>query len=264
MKTPFTPYFSLPIEEKEPNSIVYSIYNKISKMRYIGKTKYTFRKRYPSGAWWKYTKNKLLKQDILKYGLEVFELEILESGYTEQEILVLEQLYIYSFNSFYPNGYNLSYDTDPLNHSANGKLYIAKLKEDAIYVFLKQEGDKTLNFYLSNQFGRECSQETRKKISESNKNKIISEESKQKMSESRRKYVQSQELIDKRNEIIKAKLSHPVIQIDIKNQNIIREFPSVVEAQRSIGLKSSFGIRSVCKGTQETAGGFFWKYKNKL
>ena len=52
----------------------------------------------------------------------------------------------------------------------------------------------------------------------------------------------------------------PVIQIDIKTNNVIQEWVSGIEVQRQLGIDSS-AISKVCKGKLNQTGGFKWKYK---
>ena len=51
-----------------------------------------------------------------------------------------------------------------------------------------------------------------------------------------------------------------VLQFD-KKMNFIKEYPSIAEATRSVGLKSISGISLCCSGKYETAGGYKWTYK---
>ena len=54
--------------------------------------------------------------------------------------------------------------------------------------------------------------------------------------------------------------SKPVLQIDIKTNEIIKEFPSTREVQRQLGISHS-NISQCCKGKYKTCGGFKWQYK---
>lgn len=53
-----------------------------------------------------------------------------------------------------------------------------------------------------------------------------------------------------------------VIQIDKNTNNVIKEFYSIIDAQREININATH-IIDVCKGRRKTAGGYKWKYKNK-
>jgi len=88
---------------------IYRIYHIESGKSYIGATKWSFDKRYPSNNWLKYTHSSYLKNSADFYGRKNFEWEILwEGNCDEEELSNLEILYIEQYNSTYPNGYNLT------------------------------------------------------------------------------------------------------------------------------------------------------------
>jgi group I intron endonuclease len=87
---------------------VYRIFNKKNGKSYIGSTIWTFNERYPGGRWWKWTHSNHLKKAVEKYGLESFEVQILNNSIKNQkELIDIENLYIKQYNSLIPNGYNL-------------------------------------------------------------------------------------------------------------------------------------------------------------
>lgn len=63
-----------------------------------------------------------------------------------------------------------------------------------------------------------------------------------------------------KNKRVAEKLSKAVLQIDIKTNEIIKEFPSVSEVQRQLGISITH-ISECCKGKRKTCGGFKWRYK---
>ena len=67
---------------------------------------------------------------------------------------------------------------------------------------------------------------------------------------------QSEEHIKKRAE----KLSKPVLAIH-KINGLILEFSSAHEAEKEIGISNS-SIIQCCQGKRNSAGGFYWMYKN--
>lgn len=91
-----------------------------------------------------------------------------------------------------------------------------------------------------NCLGRKLSQETRDKIAESNRRRIISEETKQKISNSN-----------------KGKSSKKVLCIET---NIT--YDSVQSASEAI-QKDASSITKCCRGKQITCGGFHWQYVDK-
>lgn len=248
---------------RDLKGVVYRIFNKQNGQSYIGKTVGSFSFRYPSGSWWKHSSNKLLRQDYEKYGSDAFMVEILESGHGNERLLELESLYIFSYNTFVPHGYNLHYDSDPLGSSGKGRVSVAKLKSDKIYVFAKDGKDDLIKYYMNTGSGGPCSDETKRKISASNKGKKRTLEQCRRIGESKIGIKPSKETIEKRSLSLKGKHSIPIIQIDPKTKECIKEYSSIQDAAKALGLSSSANLSSVCKGRQKTAGGFIFKYKNE-
>ncbi len=59
--------------------------------------------------------------------------------------------------------------------------------------------------------------------------------------------------------------SKPVVQIDLKTHEVIREYESQNEAAEFFGSrKRSFYIGYVCRGKAKSAFGYFWRYKEDL
>lgn len=114
--------------------------------------------------------------------------------------------------------------------------------------------------------GKHHSEETKTKIGEAHKGeknyfygKHLSEEHKKKLSESHKGINFSEERKRKIGEAnTNGKLSKPVLQIDAKTNEIIKEFPSTREVERQLGLTH---ITHCCLGKQKTCGGFKWQYK---
>ena len=57
---------------------------------------------------------------------------------------------------------------------------------------------------------------------------------------------------------VAAARSKPVAQFTI-NGELVKKWPSAVEAHRQIGVDAR-GIGRVCKNERATAGGFVWKF----
>ncbi len=55
-------------------------------------------------------------------------------------------------------------------------------------------------------------------------------------------------------------LSQPVLQYDL-DDNFIKEFGSITEAQYTMDKPDSDGVGACCRGIQKTAYGYKWKYK---
>lgn len=232
-------------------NIIYCITNTVNNKKYIGKTINTFNYRY-NNSWVKNTKNKSLKEDILIYGENSFCVEILEYGWSADDLLRLESYYIATFNTLYPNGYNMQYDDDPMNDTDDGFIYIAGYKNKIINKFQKDKNDKCIKKYLN--YGRKThhSQETRMKISQKIKGQKRSPETKQKITEA----------LLKRDKSFLNKYKKSVLQIDIKTNEIVKEFDSISEASRFFNKKDNSLIGAVCRGKGKIAYGFKWRFKN--
>jgi hypothetical protein len=85
------------------------------------------------------------------------------------------------------------------------------------------------------------------KVSEKLKNKPKSEEHKQKIKESKKFQ-------------INWRPSDPILQYDLEG-NFIKEWESIKKAKEWLGKGD---IRSCCRGKQNTAGNFIWKYKKDI
>lgn len=102
-----------------------------------------------------------------KYGTENFKTEILKECDTQEELNHWEQYYIKELNTKFPNGYNLT--------DGGGGI--------SGYHFSEKQRLKKI--------GLKHSEETKKKISQSLKGKIVSEESKKKMSEAQHRFFEN-------------------------------------------------------------------------
>lgn len=99
------------------------------------------------------------------------------------------------------------------------------------------------------EMGHPVSEETRRKISERNKGRKLSEEAIRKMSQAKKG-------------IFNTKCSKPVLQIDPKTNEIIKEFPSIHQVQRELGFYQS-NITHCCLGKRKTCGGYKWTFKKE-
>jgi len=87
--------------------IIYRILNTVNGKSYIGQTRGLFRRRYPGGKWWKYTKNFALLEDLILHGAESFEVSTLENVDSVSNLTAREHYYATILGTYYPNGYNL-------------------------------------------------------------------------------------------------------------------------------------------------------------
>jgi len=87
---------------------IYCIKNKINGKCYVGQTVNTFNDRYLYGKWPYYSNNRILKSAHAKYGIDAFEVLILEKDISNiSELNKLETEWCKKLNSMIPNGYNI-------------------------------------------------------------------------------------------------------------------------------------------------------------
>ena len=129
--------------------IIYRIVNLVNMKSYIGQTINWFDYRYRNGKWWHHTNNPILKKAVAKYGLQNFVVFILDFNVqTIEELNFLEVKYIAEYKTFIEDG--CGYNLDRGGNNKN------------------------------------CSEETREKLSKSTIGRKHSQETKDKMSKTRK------------------------------------------------------------------------------
>jgi group I intron endonuclease len=231
--------------------IVYCISNEANGKIYIGKTKNSFNYRYYLGRWWEQTHNKILLEDVAKYGLSRFRVSILEKEVCEDDLSFIESLYILQTNSLHPNGYNLNYSRKSLvgeptlNYRSKCK-YVHRNRtrslENRSHMSMRMSGEG------NPRFGVKLSQETKNKIRDKAIGRKIPKD------------------ICIKNGLKQRGINHPrskvVQQIDPVTNNILAEFASAGEAAREMKKPASCIVCS-CLGTQKTSAGYIWRYKHE-
>lgn len=218
---------------------IYKITNKINNKCYIGQST-NLKSRISSHKSMLKNHNEdndLLNKATKKYGYENFKIEIIKYC-KEEELDLYEQYYINYYKSHKrENGYNIELGGSTHKHlSKEQKEKIRKSKKG------KCTGEKN-SFY-----GKKHSIETKKKISEKNKNnkyclgRFMSKETRKKIGNANR--------------------WHRILAVKCYdlNGNFIKEYRSIGEAGRSLNKKHYSAISAVCKGKRKTAFGYIWKY----
>jgi len=258
---------------------IYRITNTFSGKCYIGETKQISPEKRWKGHIKSITKNKgcpALKDAIKKYGLDKFKFEVIIICFDEDRFKY-EVEYIKKFNSQVPNGYNIL-PGGIGGAGFQGKKHTEQSKKK-IMEGVKQFRQENPNYYETY---REQHQKSMGKVdtsaavknSEKFKNAVIegrvggkahkngnpSEETKQKIRESVLKYYEKNNNIniEKRREAMAKVKGKKIVQYTINNE-IIREYNSIREADRLSGVKKS-NIQQVLSGNNKTAGGYIWKY----
>ena len=210
--------------------------------------------------------------------------EYIKTCYTQEELDEWEKYFIFTFDTIYPNGYNLrdggngkifSDETrKKLSISHKGKPSAFKGKHHSEESRRKlSEAQKKYVGEKHQMFGKHLSEEHKKKIGASNKGllsgekhpmfgKHHSEETKKKMSNSHKgkQIGEDNPFFGKhhKEETLK-KLSKVILQFTLDGE-LIREWPSLSECTRNGFFQSS--VCRCCQGKSTQYKGFVWKYKD--
>ena len=153
----------------------------------------------------------------------------LKTCYTQEELDEWEKYYIKLFNTLYPNG-------DNLTEGGNGGVPCEETRRKISNANKGKLIGKKNPFY-----GKHHSEENKIKWSEKKKGKHLSEELKRKLSKSN----------------TNGKCSKKVLQFTLDGE-FIREWPSVMECSRN-----GYDFRNIsacCRGERKSAYGFKWCY----
>lgn len=228
---------------------------------YIGATSNGLNRRWQNG--YGYRENKDFYFDIEHNGWDNFSHDIIASDLTETEAYKLEEKLIQQYCATDPNkGYNKSIG----GKGARGVIPSAKTR---MKIGDAERGTKN-HFY-----GKHLSESHRRKISESNKGKVLSEEHKNILraraignknmlgkhhsDEAKRKIAaihRGTKLTEEHKQKISESIKKKVLCIET---NIV--YNSLDEAAIDTGTNVC-GISSACNGRYKTSGGYHWKYYN--
>lgn len=261
--------------------VIYLRTNKINGKKYVGQVitrRFKQRQRDWNCLLCRYAGN-AINNARAKYGLDAFDFEILKEC-KDEELNQWEMYYIKELNTRVPYGYNLTDGGDgccgySLTEEHKKKIGKAnkghkvseegKLKLRLLHLGkpINQETKKKISKALKNRKRKPHSEETKKKISEKAKGRKHTEEWKIKMSETLKGRKFSEETRKRMSEIqINGSHSKPILQIDKETNDIIKEWPSISEVERQIGIDGSL-ITRCCKNKphHKSAGGYKWQYK---
>lgn len=206
--------------------------NKINNKIYFGQTtnKKGFRGRYANN-YPKHCSNKHIKASIEKYGWNNFEVvEVFDVAYSLEELNDLEEMYVKMWET-----------------------------HDRSYGYNKKFGG-------SNHKGQECSEETKKKLSEAGKGRKITDEHKKHLSESLKgkpKSEQQKRKIREKREEINEKISKtqknkiPKKKVYCMTNDTI--YNSAVEAAEILGLDNT-AIYRCCHGKAKQTKGYKFRF----
>lgn len=208
---------------------IYKITNLINQKVYIGKTELPN----PEDRWKEHkkeatrerSKTRAIYSALNKYGIENFSFEIIEEIIDNSLLCEREIYWIAKYNSYY-EGYNETLGGD-------GASYIHLPEAEVCKYYLQCKSLKDTAKY----FGHDVL--TIKKV-----------------------LIKSGITILSRQEVIKEKTSKSVAQIDKNTNEIIKIYPSIKEAERTMGNQRH--ISAVCKNKRKTAYGYKWKYLDEI
>lgn len=264
-------------------SCIYLWKNLINGKIYVGQTQnfYERMNQYRRGN----DKQRLIGKALEKYGLENFDVLILEKNINLEDLDEREQYWMDYYNSYDKNiGYNICREASTTRgfvHSEETKKKISEARKRMFkeYPEMIKSGkdnpmfgktmsdenkEKLKNRNIGNQYakgchwkateefkekhrqlmlgkqyclGRKLSQETRDKISESNRRRIITDETRDKLS--------------------KSHIGKTARKVKCVETGVIYE--SIKEAAEFIGRDGS-SISKCCRGKQDTVAGYHWVY----
>ena len=229
--------------------LIYKIENKINGKIYVGQTTRTLQER--MGEHLRNNRNYYIDNAIKKYGIDAFEITILEICDTLEKLNEREIFWIKEFNCKIPNGYNLT------DGGRNFSGYIPTQEQRARRSKM--------------QTGRKASKETCLKRSESLKGHVVTEETRLKLSKAHTGKVMSAEARANMSKARKGKKlseSHKIhLAESAKNKRAVRCIETAI-IFNSIGEAANWAsvsrccISETCSKKQHTAGGYHWEYVN--
>ena len=204
---------------------IYKITNTLTNAIYIGKvvakkgiqTRFTEHLTKPFNPSTKMKKTHL-SLAISKYGKENFKIEEIDKAFSKEELNEKEIYWIEKLDAYKnPKNYNMT-----------------------------SGGDGGCEGYKH-------TEEAKKKISENNKNRIITDSMRKNSSEAQKRRVEAGLFKGGRKKI-------KVCMLELETENVLKIFNSIAEGAVFLGKKEiESGIRRVLKGEQKTCMGYKWK-----
>lgn len=203
---------------------------------------------------------------IQKYGWENFEGKVIEEGLSAQEAAEREIFWINKYDSTNPKkGYNIQdkiygittwESRQKLRKQGRKNMKGKKIPEEVLKKMREHRPDR--HGKNNPMYGKKLSEEKRKQISESLRNRPVSKETREKLrkanlGEKNPMYGKHMSLENKR------KRGRKVINLDTGEI-----FHTTIEAAEFYNLPYKKAIQECCRGKQRKAAGFRWKYLDEL
>lgn len=192
-----------------------------------------------------YKPNKHFYNAILKYGWDNFKHEIVALNLSKEDACKIEQELIKKFNSTDKSrGYNKSIGGECGSLGVKfSPDEIKRIRANRTYTSSWAKGKKFTEEHKNKiriaNTGKQHTQETRRKLSESHKGKIT--------------WIKGKTMSDE----VRMKKSKPIVCVET---NIF--YFGLMEAERQTSVPHG-NISKCLKGQRETAGGFHWQYANE-
>ena len=188
-----------------------------------------------------------ISKAVKKYGKENFQVEVLYYYDTVEECRADEERILTEYNvKDCPHSYNIK-------NSAIG-FTSEDMTGEKHPMYGKRGEDSPL-------FGKHRTEETRQKISQSEKGKTVSDETRQKISQAKKGKKRTDETRQKISQANNYRKT-PVVAIQ-KDTGKIRAFESITECSRVLGASPGH-IYNCLKGRQKTCKGYTLKYVEQL
>jgi group I intron endonuclease len=255
-------------------AFIYKITNTVSGKYYIGETV----QKNPQCRWRRHINSvktakgcPALKDAIKKYGIDKFKFEILIICFDEDRHKY-EKKYIKKYNSQVPNGYNIlpggqvgesrlgtKHTPEAINKMVESRKKFNEANPNYYETYRERHQESIKNINRS-----ECirnSEKWKKALEEGRVGGGATEAIREKIRDSVNEYYQNGG-IETHRKVMTAALGKKINQYS-KTEELIKEYPSIKEASRETGIAIS-NIQHTLRGRSKTAGGYIWKFVDKI
>lgn len=244
---------------------VYRITNLINKKKYIGITVQTLKNRFNAHI---SNANKgderYLCRAIRKYGSSNFKIELIDNtSKNYKELLEKETYYISKFNTFAPNGYNMTKGGE----GSLGRITKDETREKMRNARLgKSSWNKGIKLPYDNYWkGKHLPDEVKLKISESHKGKTVSDATRKKISESLKgensPCYGKPKTLEHRMKISQSKKGQGAVKYKATNNDTVIIFNSLKDTLDFLNMKGHVSLMNAVRN-KTIYKGYYWEKLN--